>query len=157
MLILRQLALDPATQIFFLAPLALIALDVLTGVIGALVNKAFHIGYLADFARNNLLPYVSLLITFLAVPMISGIPYLVAANSAKAVVSIFCVSLLHSIFANVAQIGGKSSWVYAVDNAINSGMERLFPSVMAGEAVPAPDALTPNAIPVPSTDGTAGQ
>lgn len=132
--VLNQLAMDPATRIFFLAPLAFIALDIVTGILSALKRASFTSSYLAGFVQQSLVPYAGILVTFLVTPMVSGMPYLTAADAAKVVIGVFCAHQLSSTLNNIGAIFGKTGVAYLLDDVINAGMTKLFPFVPSAAA-----------------------
>lgn len=102
--VLSQLAHDPATQIFFIAPLLFILLDVLSGMVAAVRQRRFQLKQIANFGRENLVKYAGILLGSLLVPLVGGMPYEVAAVAAKATMSAFVLSEVASITENLGEV-----------------------------------------------------
>lgn len=104
---LAALLNDGPTQLCFLLPLALILVDLVTGLLSAVKRHVYQTRYLADFLSANVLPYLTILVGSLAVPvLVQSVSYPVAALGAKAALSIFLLSQVDSVVRNVSELTG---------------------------------------------------
>lgn len=131
--LLANLTNDSVTQMFFLAPLLLILLDVLTGVVAAIKRGVFRAAELSDFARNNLLPYASILGTYLMLPLLQGVTYVAAADGAKAVLVAFCVGQIGSVVENLGLVLNIPG--FSIEAAVTLAAGRLFPFLNSTQTV----------------------
>jgi hypothetical protein len=122
-----QLLHDSTTQLFFVVALVCILADFVAGTVRAFVQHTFKTTELADFLHSNVLPYVSLLATTVAVPVLTGVPYAVAAGGAKAAVVAFCLAQVASASENLAGIIGFPYTTF--ESMILHAIGSVFPSV----------------------------
>lgn len=98
-----MLTTDPIVRAFVLAPLALIAVDVLTGIGDAIKTKSFRLPDVGQFTWTSLAPYVAILMTF-ATLVLGGTPYLAASATLGAAMSTFCAAQLGSIIEHLVEL-----------------------------------------------------
>ncbi len=129
----------------------LILLDVGSGIGAAIKNRNFNLTLLADFVKNDLLKYATIIISMIGA-MLAGIDPMIALDSAKAVIVAAMLSTLHSTLLNIEAITNLPLTI--LDSIVN-GLTRHspipLPVELTGETKgnDAPPVTTPPAAPSP--------
>lgn len=101
---LQSLFADPITVTIILTPLGLIACDLVSGILRALMTNQFKASRIADFLGTSFVKYLALLIGVIVVWFASGDA--VATNTASLVgMGTLSVSITASIIENVQALG----------------------------------------------------
>lgn len=101
---LQLLFADPVTVTIILIPLGLIACDLVSGILRALITNQFKASRIADFLGTSFVKYLALLVGIIVVWLASGDA--VATNTASLLgMGTLSVSIVASIIENIQTLG----------------------------------------------------
>ncbi len=118
---------NPTIQLFFVGAMVCILLDFVTGVAKAVRNHTFKTTEIANFVGNNVVPYVSLLVAQLFLPLLNGVAYQTAAVGATSAVVVFCLAQIASASQNIAAIVGFPAATF--EGMILGALATVFPAL----------------------------